>query len=85
VSTLPLPAQLNCEADSLATAALIAIPSPISQCLVFLLAVCQLDVSKGTVTRKVQASLRFSAMLPPLTQYLKDRNDWDDETYLSVY
>jgi hypothetical protein len=59
VPTLPLPAQLNCEADSLATEALIAIPSPISQCLVFPSAVCQLDVSMGTVTRKVQSSLRF--------------------------
>jgi hypothetical protein len=45
VSTLPLPPQLNCEADSLATEALITIPSPIPQCLVFPSAVCQLDVA----------------------------------------
>jgi hypothetical protein len=35
MSTLPLPAQLNCEADALATAALILITAPILQSLVF--------------------------------------------------
>jgi hypothetical protein len=85
VATLPLPAQLNCEADALAIAALLAIPGPIPQSLVFPSAVCQLDVAAATVTRKVQASLRFSATAPGMAQYLKDRNNWDDETYDSVY
>jgi hypothetical protein len=84
VATHPLPAQLNCEADALATAALIVIAAPIPQSLVFPSAMCQLDVADAIVSRKVQASLRFSAMEPEMSQYLKDRNDWDGETYASV-
>jgi hypothetical protein len=84
VATLALPAQLNCEADTLATAALIVIAAPIPQSLVFLSAVCQLDVSDATVSRKVQVALRYSAMAPAMSKYLKDRNDWDDATYASV-
>jgi hypothetical protein len=84
VVTLPLPAQLNCEADALATTALRAIPEPIPQSLVFPSAACQLDVADATISRKVQASLRFSATEPAMLQYIKDRNNWDDETYASV-
>jgi hypothetical protein len=84
VATLSLPAQLNCEADALATAALILIAAPIPQSLVFPSAVCQLDVSDATVSRKVQAALRYSAMAPAMSKYLKDRNDWDEATYASV-
>jgi hypothetical protein len=50
VASLPLPAQLSCEADALATDALIAIPAPIPQSLVFPSAVCQLDVADATVS-----------------------------------
>jgi hypothetical protein len=64
VATLPLPAQLNCEANALATAALIVIAAPIPQSLVFPSAVCQLNVADATVSRKIQASLRFLAMEP---------------------
>jgi hypothetical protein len=85
VATLPLTAQLNCEADAVATAALLAIPAPTPQSLVFPSVVCQLDVVEATVTRKVQASLQFSATAPSMTQYLKDRNNWDDETYDSIH
>jgi hypothetical protein len=84
VSTMSLPAQLNCEADTLATAALILIATPIPQSLVFPSAVCQLDVSDATVSSKLQAALRYSAMAPGMSKYLKDRNDWDDVTYASV-
>jgi hypothetical protein len=84
VASLPLPAQLNCEADALATAALLAIAASIPLSLMFPSAVCQLDVNEETVSRKIQASLRFSAMSPDMIQYLKDRNDWDDATYASV-
>jgi hypothetical protein len=84
VLSLPLPAKLNCEADALATAALLAIAAPLPLSLVFPSAVCQLDVADATVTRKVQATLRFSTMAPALSQYLRDRNDWDEATYDSV-
>jgi hypothetical protein len=57
VVTLSLPAQLNCEADALATTALRAIQAPIPQSLVFPSAACQLDVADTTISRKVQASL----------------------------
>jgi hypothetical protein len=80
VATLSLPPQLNCEADSLATAALVAIESPIPQSPVFPSAVCQLDVADASVSRKVQASLRFSAAAPEMTVYLQARNDWDEAT-----
>jgi hypothetical protein len=43
-------------------------------------AVCLLDVSNATVTRKLQAALRYSASEPEMTKYLKDRHDWDDVT-----
>jgi hypothetical protein len=85
VATLPLPAHINCEADALATAALIAIPAPIQQSLVFPSAVCQLDVAEATISRKVQASLQFSATAPDMAQYLKDGNDWDDVMYDSIH
>jgi hypothetical protein len=85
VGTLSLPAQLNCEADALATNALLAIAAPLPpQSPVFPSAVCQLDVADATVSRKIQASLRYSAMELEMSQYLMDRNDWDDETYESV-
>jgi hypothetical protein len=84
IATLSLPAQLNCEASSLATAALVAIASPIPQSPVFPPAVCQLNVADASVSQKVQASLRFSAAAPKMTAYLKDRNNWDEETYKSV-
>jgi hypothetical protein len=84
VVTLPLPAHLNCEANALATTALRAIQAPIPQSLVFPSAACQLDVADATISRKVQASLRFSATEPALLQYMKDRNNWDDVTYASI-
>jgi hypothetical protein len=84
VSIRSLSAQLNCEADALATEALLAIAAPIPMSLVFPSAVCQLDVDDATVTRKIQASLRFSAMAPAMSQYLRDRNDWDEAAYASV-
>jgi hypothetical protein len=50
VHTLPLPAQLNCEADAMATASLEAIPDPIPIVPVYPSAICQLDVRDATTT-----------------------------------
>jgi hypothetical protein len=50
VATLLLAAQLNYEADALATAALTAIPSPIPLAAVFPSSQCQLDVGEATVS-----------------------------------
>jgi hypothetical protein len=83
-TTLLLPAQLNCEADALATMALAAIESPLLVTAVFPSALCQLYVSNATVTRKIQAALRYSAYAPEMSQYLKERHGWDDVTYDSV-
>jgi hypothetical protein len=82
--TLSLAAQLNCEADALATIALLVIAYPIPLSPVLPSAEYQLDVADTTVTRKVQASLRFSATEPAMPQYLLDRNNWDRETYESI-
>jgi hypothetical protein len=84
VGSLPLPAQLNCEADALATAVLIAIVAPLPLTMVFPSTVCQLDVDETTVTRKVQSALRYSATAPAMSEYLKLRNDWDDARYESI-
>jgi hypothetical protein len=84
VTSLSLQAQLNYEADALATEALAAIPSPIPMIPVFPSAVCQLDIADNTVSRKVPASLRYSTVEPAMTEYLWDRNDWDSKTFESV-
>jgi hypothetical protein len=84
VATLSLPAQLNCEADALATTALEAIVPPIPQTPVFPSTVCPLDVSNVTVSHKLQAALQYSSTEPEMSKYLKDHHDWDDITYKSV-
>jgi hypothetical protein len=84
VASLSLQAQLNCEAGALATIALIAITAPIPKSPVFPSAACQLDIADASVSRKIPASLRFSAAEPAMTEYLRDRNAWDEETFESV-
>jgi hypothetical protein len=65
IATVPLAAQLNCEADALATTALAAIPSLIPLAAVFPSAVwCQLDVGEATVTRHLQSTLWYVAAAP---------------------
>jgi hypothetical protein len=70
-ATLSLPAQLNREADALVTTTLEAISSPIPLTPAFPSAVCQLDVLHATVSRKLQADLRYSAAKPEMPKYLK--------------
>jgi hypothetical protein len=60
ISTLPLAAQLNCEADALATSALKAIPSPIPQAAVFPTVMCQLDVGDATASRHLTSTLHYA-------------------------
>jgi hypothetical protein len=81
VYTLLLPAQLNCEADALATESLAAILAPIPLVPVFPSAVCQLDIRDATSTRRLQSALRWSAATPDMVTYLKDRNKWDQSQY----
>jgi hypothetical protein len=69
VASLSLPAQLNCKADALATAALAEIVSPLPQTPVFPSAIYQLDVSNATIFRKIQAALRYSATEPIMMTY----------------
>jgi hypothetical protein len=52
VHILPLPAQLNCEADAMATASLEEISDPIPIVPVYPSATCQLDVLNATTTRR---------------------------------
>jgi hypothetical protein len=75
VHLLPLPAQLNCEADALTTLALDAISSPIPLVPVFPSAMCQLDIREETITRRHASALRWSATTPTMIDYLCDRND----------
>jgi hypothetical protein len=81
ICTLPLPAQLNCEADALATESLEAILAPIPLVPVFPSAVCQIDIRDATSTRRLQSALRWSAATPDMVAYLKDRNKWDQSQY----
>jgi hypothetical protein len=81
---LPLPAQLNCEADALATLAINAIPSPIPIVPVFPSVMCQLDIREETITRCHASALRWWATPPTMIDYLCDRNDWNQSEYESV-
>jgi hypothetical protein len=81
---LPLPAQLNCEADALATQALEAIPTPIPIVPVFPSAICQLDIRDATITRRHASALRWAATTPAMVAYLCARNDWTQTVYDSV-
>jgi hypothetical protein len=84
VHTLPLPVQLNCEADAMATESLEAIPSPIPIVPVYPSAVCQLDVNDATTTRRYQSSLCWAAATPGMEEYLLDRNQWDQPQFDAI-
>jgi hypothetical protein len=84
VHLLWLPAQLNCEADALATAAPEQIQSPIPIVPVFPPAVCQLDVEESTTTRRHVFALQWAAMTTAMIDYVCARNEWSREEYTSV-
>jgi hypothetical protein len=82
VHLLLFPAQLNCEADDIATSALKAIPSPIPIVPVFPSAVCQLDVRDETITRRHVSALRWLATTPAMIDYLCKRNACNQSIYM---
>jgi hypothetical protein len=84
VRQLPLPAQLNCEADTLAMEALEAILTPIPISPVFPSAICQLDIREETSTRRHAAAIRWLAVTPAMVAYLCKRNQWDQAQYYQV-
>jgi hypothetical protein len=84
VLTLPLPAQLNCEADAMATESLEAIPAPIPIVPVYPSAVCQLDVRDATTTRRYPLSLRWAAATPAMEAYLLLSSN-DDTAFLALF
>jgi hypothetical protein len=45
----------------------------------------QLDVGDATASRHLASTLRYATAAPEMIEYLQERNDWDDETYESVY
>jgi hypothetical protein len=83
---LPLPAQLNCDADSLATTELRSLPNLIKRVPLFSSAKVQLLISGKSVTRKIPSTIRRSYGYHRLLAYCKrfqwtqssvDSMDWD--------
>lgn len=79
-AVLPLPAQLNCDADSEAAKQdFIAYPHrqtvyPLPQTQ------CQLVIQDKSITSKIKRRVHFAAQSPKLFQYLTDKYGWDNHT-----
>ena len=83
VSDLTLEAQLNVQADSLATEALKDAPTYRAVAL-FPTAICQLIVGGASVTRKIPQAIRFQAGFQNIRTYLLERNRWSPATFEEI-
>jgi hypothetical protein len=68
---LPLPAQLNCDVDSLATTELCLLPNLIKRLPLFPSVKVQLLISGKSVTRNISGAIRWSYGYHPLLAYCK--------------
>ena len=83
VSGLTLEAQLNVQADTLATEALKEAPT-ISKVLLFPSAKCKLIINGKSITRKIPQAVRYQAGAGPMKTYLLERNNWCEETFTDI-
>jgi hypothetical protein len=80
---LPLPAQLNCDADSLATTELRSLPNLIKRVPLFPSAKVQLLISDQSVTRNIPGAIRRSYGYHRLLTYCK-RFQWTQSSVDSI-
>jgi hypothetical protein len=85
VEDLPLPVQLNVEADRITTEYLEHEDSiHQGRASLFLSAKCQLLLNGDSVTRKLPQAIRFQAGASPMRAYLMKHNHWDLTTLDSI-
>jgi hypothetical protein len=80
VSGLSLEAQLNVEADLLATEYLKETDTNRPIALLFPTAKCQLIINGKSITRKIPECIRFEAGSIGIRSYLMNRNLWNEQT-----
>jgi hypothetical protein len=83
VAGLTLEAQLNVQADALATAALKDAPT-YSKVALFPTAKCQLIIAGKLITRKIPQAIRYQAGLENIQTYLMERNKWNQATFHEI-
>jgi hypothetical protein len=83
-ANIPLPAQLNCDADVLATHELFHHPTTCEQVPLLPAAQAQLTIGGRTVTRKLAPTIRRQHGLRLLKSYMKERFHWNNDTIESV-
>jgi hypothetical protein len=73
---LPLPAQLNVDADKVAGAFQDAFGCARPHVPLFPHTGAQFNINQGTVTYNYKSAIRYAAHGPPLLLYIQQRNDW---------
>ena len=79
-ATLTLETRLNIEADRLATEYMTEDETHRPTVTLFPTAKAQLIIGGVSVTRKIPQALRFAAGSGPIRQYLRERNEWTEQT-----
>ena len=81
---LPLDAQMNIEADALATMELSEFSTTLHQVPFDPESRVMLSIDGTTVTRRLETTIRTKARLPALITYYSDRLNWDQRTFHAV-
>ena len=81
---LPLAAQMNTQADALATMELDEYATPFHHVPFNPESRVMLSINGTAVTRRLETTIRTHARLPSLILYYKDRLNWDDRTFHAV-
>ena len=82
---LPLKAQLNCHADTLANEYLTSNPTiNFLQVPMLPTSGCHLQLAKGTVTYNIKHEVKLARTTPPLKKKLCAQHAWDDETFEDI-
>ena len=82
---LPIPAQLNCQADKLAADFITNHPNmPYHKAPLIANAGTQLHLSTGTISAKLHQELRLARTTKPLEDHLQDKFNWDADTFASI-
>jgi hypothetical protein len=78
-----LEAQLNVQADALATEALADAPT-YPKVALFPTAKCQLILAGKSITRKIPQAIRYQGGVNNIQTYLMERNQWSKETFHKI-
>jgi hypothetical protein len=81
---LPLIAQLNVDADVLATQYMISHPQTTTSVPRLTHKLCQLELPNGSINGRYPNTLRIAALRSDIWDHLKARNDWTEETITSI-